>query len=240
MKLAKIVLLGCFFISKIVYGQKVKDVDGNSYGLTTINNLQWMTSNLSVKRFKNGEKIMQAQSKQEWTYAAKNKIPAWCYYEDENGVDTKTILYNWFAVVDSRGLAPEGTHIPTFSEWNAFSVSLGGIFEAAGKIKSKTGWETPQNLVVDPANSFNAKPVGSRYVDLEASSSWIDGISKSKYTNFWTTSSLNYDPKSSCARRMGLAYDVDFLIDDSNINFESILQNKGNGFSVRCVVDVLP
>ncbi len=78
------------FVLNFSMAQTVKDIDGNVYKLTTINKLQWTTSNLSVKRFKNGEKIMHAQTEQEWLYASKNKLPAWCYYEDENGVDTKT------------------------------------------------------------------------------------------------------------------------------------------------------
>jgi hypothetical protein len=75
---------------------------------------------------------------------------------------------------------------------------------------------------------------------LDASANWLDGKSKGKYTNFWTRSSINNDINSEHAHRMGLAYDVGYLIDDMDGSAESILNAKGNGFSVRCVVDVLP
>jgi len=240
MKVIKISFLYGVLFQSMLFGQKITDVDGKSYSLATIKGSQWMTTNLAVKRFKNGDKIMQAQSQQEWTYAATNKIAAWCYYADETGVDVNTILYNWYAVSDKRGLAPAGTHIPTFGEWSAFIKNLGGIDDAGGKLKSKTGWETAQHFITDPANLFNAKPVGSRYIYLDASANWLDGKSKGKYTNFWTTTSID-NINSEHAHRMGLAYDIDFLIDDmDNSSIEGILNAKGNGFSVRCVVDVLP
>lgn len=240
MKVIKISFLFGVLFQSMLFGQKISDVDGKSYSLATIKGSQWMTTNLVVKRFKNGEKIMQAQSQEEWKYAAANKIAAWCYYADETGVDMTTILYNWYAVSDKRGLAPSGTHIPSFGEWSALAKNLGGIESAGGILKSKTGWETSQHLIADPANTFNAKPVGSRYIYLDASANWLDGKSKGKYTNFWTRSSINNDTNSEHAHRMGLAYDVDYLIDDMDGSAESILNAKGNGFSVRCVVDVLP
>jgi uncharacterized protein (TIGR02145 family) len=240
MKLIKIALVCLLMVSNPFFGQKINDVDGKSYAVATLNGSQWMTTNLAVKRFKNGEKIMHAQSQEEWTYAATNKKAAWCYYADEDGVDMTTILYNWYAVTDKRGLAPAGTHIPTFNEWSAFANKIGGVYNAGGILKAKSGWETSQHFIVNPANLFNAKPVGSRYIFLDASANWWDGKSKGKYTNFWTTTPFNNDINSAHAHRMGLAYDVDFLINDADGSGESILNAKGNGFSVRCVVDALP
>lgn len=240
MKLVKILMLVSSFVLNFSMAQTVKDIDGNVYKLTTINKLQWTTSNLSVKRFKNGEKIMHAQTEQEWLYASKNKLPAWCYYEDENGVDTKTILYNWYAVVDPRGLAPMGSHIPTVSEWDDFINTLGGENVTPRKIMAKTGWETNQNFEEHPANVFNAKPVGSRYANLSPTTHWYDGKSKGKYTNFWTSTSWNQDLKLEYAYRIGLAHNYSSVINELEDGFAGTLNVKGNGYSVRCVLDFIP
>jgi len=240
MKIVIFLFVASILSLSFAFAQTVKDIDGNMYKLITINKLEWMTSNLSVKRFKNGEKIMHAQTEQEWYYAYQNEISAWCYYEDENGVDTKTILYNWYAVVDKRGLAPTGTHIPTVFEWTGFVNSLGGANATPRKIMAKSGWETYQHFEEHTANIFNAKPVGSRYVSLSPMSHWIDGKSKGKYTNFWTSTSLNQDLNPNYAYRIGLAYNYPAVINELESGIVGKLNEKGNGYSVRCVVDVIP
>lgn len=65
-------------------------------------------SKLSVKSFRNGEPIKQAQTSEEWKAATNSKTPAWCYFD--NDVNSG-ILYNWFAVNDNRGLAPQGAYL---------------------------------------------------------------------------------------------------------------------------------
>src|SRR5439155_1258427 len=64
---------------------------------------EWMTKNLNVTKYRNGDMIPEVQDHDEWM---KLKTGAWC---NNRGV---TKLYNWYAVNDPRGLAPEGWHIP--------------------------------------------------------------------------------------------------------------------------------
>ena len=91
--------------------------------VVTIGNQHWMTKNLDVVAFRNGDLIREARTNQEWEQAIKNKQPAWCYYENnpKNGAKYGKI-YNWYAVCDPRGLAPRGWHIPSFEEWNKLKV----------------------------------------------------------------------------------------------------------------------
>ena len=101
----------------------------------------WTSKNLDVSTFRNGDPIPEAKSKEEWIKARKSKQPAWCYYnDDEQNVKTYGKLYNWYAVNDSRGLAPKGYHIPSDAEWSVLTDFLGGVVKAGEKIKSKTGW----------------------------------------------------------------------------------------------------
>jgi uncharacterized protein (TIGR02145 family) len=107
----------------------------------TIGTQVWMTKNLDVDHFRNGDAIPQAKTDEEWKRAGENKQPAWCYYNNDpaNGVKYGK-LYNWYAVNDQRGLAPAGYHVPSDEEWTILSDYLGGSDIAGKKMKSKSGW----------------------------------------------------------------------------------------------------
>ena len=116
----------------------------NSFGQTvTIGTQTWTTKNLNLATFRNGDAIPQAKTDEEWEAAGENKQPAWCYYENNTANGTKYgKLYNWYAVVDARGLAPGGWHVPTDEEWTVLSTFLGGEAVAGKKMKSTSGWNS--------------------------------------------------------------------------------------------------
>jgi uncharacterized protein (TIGR02145 family) len=116
----------------------------NSFAQTvTIGNQIWTTKNLDVATFRNGDAIPQAKTNEEWEAAGDNKQPAWCYHENNTANGNKYgKLYNWYAVVDARGLAPIGYHIPTDDEWTVLSTFLGGEDVAGKKMKSSFGWNS--------------------------------------------------------------------------------------------------
>jgi len=121
----------------------------------------WMTENLNVSTFRNGDPIPEAKTEEEWKKADKERTPAWCYYENDPKNGTKYgKLYNWYAVIDPRGLAPAGWHVPIDSEWTVLNDYLGD--EAAGKkIKSTSGWDKWQTggLIIECSNckSWNSE-----------------------------------------------------------------------------------
>ena len=104
----------------------------------TIGTQVWMTKNLNVDKFRNGDPIPEAKTYEEWTEATENREPAWCYYDNnpDNG-DRYGKLYNWYAVHDPRGLAPEGWKIPSDDDWSRLTDFLGGKGVAGAKMKSK-------------------------------------------------------------------------------------------------------
>jgi uncharacterized protein (TIGR02145 family) len=91
----------------------------------TIGTQIWMTQNLNVAKFRNGDSIPQAKTNEEWKKAGKNKQPAWCYYDNnqKNG-EKYGKLYNWYAVNDARNMAPKGWHIPSDAEWTEIQKQL--------------------------------------------------------------------------------------------------------------------
>ena len=46
-----------------------------------IGSQKWMAENLNVDSFRNGVKIKEVNSIEEWNIAFADKKPAWCYYE---------------------------------------------------------------------------------------------------------------------------------------------------------------
>ena len=99
---------------------QVSAQDGRTYKTVKIGTQIWMAENLNVSTYRNGDSILYKQEngkkpkfKLNIGWQSMNK-GAWCYYETEKGIDTTYgKFYNWFAVNDSRGLAPEGWHVPT-------------------------------------------------------------------------------------------------------------------------------
>lgn len=74
---------------------------------------EWMTTNLGVTSFRNGDPLKYCWNAEEWILAIKNERPAYTYYnfDPKNGV-LHGCIYNQFAIRDRRALAPEGWTIP--------------------------------------------------------------------------------------------------------------------------------
>lgn len=165
----------------------------------TIGSQTWMPKNLDVDKFRNGDLIPEAKSIEDWLRACDNRQPVWCYYdfEPKNGVVYGKI-YNWYAVIDSRGLAPQGWHIPTADEWNTLIETLGGANEAGKALMSKTGWDPDKVKKGTDSSGFAGLPGGR----LNGS----HGVGEFEFNSvteavFWWSSSeyeSEYDKDNTC------------------------------------------
>ena len=130
----------------------------------TIGNQVWMTKNLDVDKFRNGDPIPHAKTNEEWVSYSNAGEAAWCYYDDDPANGEKYgKLYNWYAVSDPRGLAPEGWHVPSDKEWTVLTDYLGGEEKAGARMKSKNGWHDNGNGT--NSSGFSGLPGGSRNAD---------------------------------------------------------------------------
>ncbi len=136
--------------------KKVKEI-----GTIVIGTQTWSVANLNVSTFRNGDSIPQARSNKEWEVAGQTGKPAWCYYNNDpaNGVKYGK-LYNWYAVNDPRGLAPEGWALPADSDWATLTYFLGGPASAGNKMKSISGWSDGNNGTNE--SGFTGLPGGYR------------------------------------------------------------------------------
>lgn len=90
----------------------------------------WMKENLSVRFFKNGDEIPLINSNKEWIETCERKLPACCiYFRDAENLKNHGLIYNWYAVMDKRGLAPDGWQIPKKGDWKKLSSSLSNNIE---------------------------------------------------------------------------------------------------------------
>jgi len=208
----------------------------------------WMAENLYVVSFQNGQGISQAGNKKEWDQLCANKQPAWCYYNWENKEEPKYgKIYNYYAIIDSRGIAPKGWHVPSDKEWDILINSIqptafGGanIPNVAGeKMKSISGWDDTFKISANGDNSslFNGYPGGYYEYDSREQSYSLDfngriGISGGFYGLWWSSSiakgDLN-DPENCKIWYRSLHYKND------NVGKNSC--SPGCGLTVRCVKD---
>ena len=177
----------------------------------------WASENLNVDRFRNGDPIPQAKTKEEWKRAGVNKQPAWCYYNNDpkNG-ESYGKLYNWYAVSDRRGLAPDGWHIPSGAEWTKLTDFLGGDEVAGDKMKSTNGWKNNGNGT--NTNGFNGLPGGYR-----GSGGTFGSVGKDGY--WWSSTEYSTTNAWPCALGYGAG------------SVSRNIHNKVRGFSVRCLRD---
>ena len=109
------------------------DADGNVYAAVTINAQNWLTGNLKTTRYNDGASIPLVTDNKAWKETI---TPAYCWYSNDiNNKDPYGALYNWYAL-NTRKLCPGGWHVATELEWTALINTLGGEFEAGGKLKS--------------------------------------------------------------------------------------------------------
>lgn len=189
------------------------DASGNSFSTVVIDGQTWMSENLATSKFSNGDEVMHATSWEQWQQAGANQQPAWCYYDFNDANAKYGKLYNWYAVTDERGLAPEGWKVPSNSDWSALASHLGD--DTAGKaMKSTEGWENNGNGT--NSSGFNALPAGA----MNPSAMNINSA-----TYWWTTNEK--DANSATTRFLGYWGDT---LDEG-------AYGKENGFSVRCVKD---
>ncbi len=207
----------------------VTDIDGHVYTTVKIGVQWWMAENLKVTRFRNGEAIAHIRANPDWVGLDR---AAYCMYGDDpaNG-DRYGVLYNWFAVQDPRGLAPEGWHIPSDEEWKTLEMTLGldrGSADDVGGRGAREGgmlkeggtvhWQPP-NAGATNESGFTALPAGCRY-HTNGSYSY-----RGYLTSYWASTS--YDRNFAWARDLNYGYSQVYRT----------IYEKGAGFSVRCVKD---
>ena len=205
----------------------------------------WATINLAEKTFSNGEVILEAKTPEEWVNAANNKQPAWCYYENDPANENEYgLLYNWYAVSDPRGLAPNGWRIPSEKDWVKLIRFHGGGIVTGASIKAIGRWPIIKMIDIpceECANWFFIKkafckcekcqntrvlkPQSTGFYALAGGKRNAQGLfGRIKEGGYWWCST-ECNEFTAFSRRL---YHLDNF-------FSNYIYNKTYGLSVRCI-----
>jgi len=203
-----IVFTGC------MRDNSMNDIKSTEYQTVNICNQNWMTKNLDVVTYRNGDTIPNVTDPTEWSQLTTG---AWCYYENDSSLGRiYGKLYNWYAVVDPRGLAPEGYRVSSHSDWYNLYYCLG---DSAGNKMREVGtshWESPNEGATN-ISGFTGLGGGT----CNANQIFI----YLKYTGFWWTS--DQGDEITYAWEWTLYHDIPEL--------NGQIERKKNGNSVRCI-----
>jgi len=234
------------FATEQLNGPVISDSDGNIYHTVTIGTQVWMAENLKTSRYRNGDLIPNVTDGDEWI---KLQSGAWSNYEDSihaQFYDYSLIIgkfYNWYAVNDSRNIAPTGWHVPSDSEWTTLINYLknNGSQDVSKSMAARSHWSSTNRELTDLANNnssgFTALPAGYRVahnfiVDRSGAVTYYDygsfyGIGSS--ANWWSSSESNGNVSSLI---LSLSYGISKAYPTLGTN-----TYKMDGFSVRCIKD---
>ena len=202
---------------------------GYDYATVQIGEQCWFAENLRSENYENGDAILSNLSDSEWQNTTSGAVAVYgegsstCsnYSPDGDACDEGWSfneygrLYNWYSVVDERGLCPSGWHVPTDEEWTMMTDQLGGSSVAGGHMKTEYGWLGGGSGT--NSSGFSGLPGGYRHDEGQFSLAGREG--------FWWSSS----PSGSYAWFRALSY-YDGDVPRSNYD-------QRFGFSVRCVRD---
>jgi uncharacterized protein (TIGR02145 family) len=210
----------------------VTDADGNIYQIITLGGQVWMTANLSVSKYNNGNDIPLVSEPAAWGNLA---TPGYCWYDNDKDANKAIYgaLYNFYAVNTGR-LCPTGWHVPANEEWTVlinYLTANGYGFEGSGDDIAKSlattlywqNFSTPGVTGNDPSSNnssgFSAVPAGGR----SGNDGTYSGVGYS--TVFWTSSQIGFNGVISNV----LSYILSTVVEGNS--------DKRVGSSVRCVND---
>lgn len=194
--------------------ETVSDIDGNVYRTVVIGTQVWLGENLKTTRYENGDPITEITGETEWLNQTSG---AYCKYDNNlANVPVYGLLYNWYAVQDTRNVCPAGWHVPSYDDWTKLVDFLEGESVAGGKMKQKgtSYWNSPNDGATDDYG-FTALSSGYRLGDTFQEPGY--------YAVFWSSTEADVTD----ARILSLI----------NSTRRAYLEEayKSDGYSVRCI-----
>ncbi len=191
--------------------ETVTDVDGNVYKTLKIGNQTWMSENLKVLHYRNGSLIQTTTTPSEDILLMDKPGFQWAYEGNDSYAEEYGRLYSYYAIADTRGICPDGWHIPVDEEWTVMTDFLGGESQAQQKL-IQMGFN-PQ---------FGGIRLSKEFIDLDL------------YGNYWSST---FVPENS---EPGIGPDEQVFIRtmaNGSANVYRSYRHFKNGASVRCVRD---
>lgn len=203
-------------------GDLVTDYDGNTYGVVTIGNQIWLSSNLKSTHYYNGSAI-------DGVYNYDNSATIAGEYGK---------LYTWAATMNGaaqndnvpsgvQGVCPTGFHLPSISEWQILYDYVhdhygvgGGLIGRKLKESGTTHWVTDNGN-----NETGFTSVGAGHMFILGGRPGFKELKEA--TAFWSTTENSNNTESA-------KY---FKFYDSGVVSTNGTAAKTSGYPVRCIKD---
>lgn len=207
----------------------------------------WSNRNLDVATFRNGDPIPEAKDAAQWQEYCKTNQPAFVHlnFDPANG-EKYGKLYNFHAVMDPRGLAPAGWHVPSKYEFEELIAFLGGKNEAGKKIRATTGWDVPSKEYGDyTGNGTNSSGLnflpggrawGNQYDDVPLASSVFNYYGNGKWWSSTIDGNDRWNDNGGAYGYYNNGFALGFSSHTKNYTGMSS-ESPQRGFSVRLIKD---
>lgn len=188
--------------------QKIKILkNADNLDSVKIGGQTWTAENVVIERFRNGDSIPFSKSFAAFQVLTGQKKPAsYCYSVDAN-CSKFGRFYNWYAVNDPRGFAPEGWRVPSANDWQSLVDGLGGKSRAFQALRAPHGW--PDRTLPASGNlGFNALATDHPHTptpgpEFDEAYFWSSStIDNGKYINHFMIRAGN-DPYASVGNQSG-------------------------------------
>jgi len=222
----------------------ITDIDGNTYKTIVAGSQEWMAENLKVTRYRNGDAIPTGLSQSEWDNTTNG---AYAIYDNNESMgEAYGLLYNWYAATSSKGLCPEGWHVPSDDEWTQFfdyliasnsqatEENLGIMLKSCRKVNSLLGgncstsvhprWDSGGTHDGTDDFGFSGLPGGVLFID-----GLYDALGHAAV--WWTTSEVDYGDGNMSEDEVAWFLEL-------GMHYEFVFRNwewKATGCSIRCV-----
>ena len=221
-------------ITSITFGNSgegtVTDIDGNVYQTVMIGNQEWMAENLKVTHYRNGDAIPTGLSNSSWGNTTSGAYAV--YDNNQSYADTYGYLYNWYAVDDERGIAPEGWHIASDEEWMELEMAL-GMSESEATDTGFRGTDQGSQLAGN-SSLWNNGDLGNNAAFGTSGFNSLPGGCRGNLGNYGNVSNYCYFWSSTVSSNHNAWYR------NLHYNYSDVSRYsyaKISGFSLRCVRD---
>jgi uncharacterized protein (TIGR02145 family) len=216
-----ITLFAAFFTFILpIKAQTVTDADGNIYNTVTIGTQVWMKENLKTTKYNDGLSIPLVTDNLVWPYATTGAY-SWYYNDEATYKATYGALYNWYTVKTGK-LCPTGWHVPSDEDWTTLIDYLGGLVVAGNKLK-ETGTTHWLSLNTGATNETGFTALGGSFRNSDGTFGNI------RFSGYWWSAT---EESWSCTWNYYMSGDLNAVERDFHI--------KEFGFSVRCLMDIIP
>ena len=206
------------------------DYDGNVYETVQIGEQLWMAENLKVTHYKDGSEIPNITNDGDW-----GDLSTGAYGDyDNNPTNSETYgrLYNWYTVDDSRGVCPDGYHVPSDDEYIQLEMYL-GMSESEANDTNLRGTNEGSKLAGNADLWDNGNLENNSDFGTSGFSAFPAGYRQHYYGNYFHMGNHGYFWSSSeyynSAWNRLLHYHISRVY--------RYYHYKENGFSIRCLGD---